>query len=201
MSSLNKPYAESCDQNREPILAVIRPILVQRARLLEIGSGTGQHAVFFASHLPRLSWQTSDRSENLAGIRMWLDDANPGNVLEPLELDVCSDRWPSGPYDSVFSANTLHIMSDDEVKCFFAGMGEILAPAADMLIYGPFNYHGGYTSDSNERFDQWLKSRDPRSGIKHFEDICELAEAQSIKLQHDYPMPANNRILHLRKSD
>ena len=198
MNIQHKPYSESCDQNREPILAVIGPILRHRSSLLEIGSGTGQHAVYFAGHLPQLSWQPSDRAEALAGIRLWLDDANPGNVLDPLELDVCESSWPEQAYDAVFSANTLHIMADDEMRCFFTGLAQVLAPQADILIYGPFNYQGRYTSDSNRQFDQWLKARDPQSGIKHFEDILALAEQQNIKLVHDYAMPANNRILHLR---
>jgi len=194
----NKPYSESCDQNREPILAVIGPILRHRSSLLEIGSGTGQHAVFFAGHLPQIRWQTSDRAESLSGIRMWLDDSNPGNVLDPLELDVCQNHWPGQTYDAIFTANTLHIMGDDEMRCFFTGLGHVVRPGADVLIYGPFNYQGQYTSGSNQQFDQWLKSRDRRSGIKNFEDICALAEEQGIGLVHDYAMPANNRLLHLR---
>jgi cyclopropane fatty-acyl-phospholipid synthase-like methyltransferase len=198
MKISNKPYSESCDQNREPILAVIGPILRGRSDLLEIGSGTGQHAVFFAGHLPQTRWQTSDRAESLAAIHMWLDDSNPGNVLEPLELDVCQGHWPRQTYDAIFTANTLHIMGDDEMQCFFTGLARVVGPGADILIYGPFNYQGQYTSDSNQQFDQWLKSRDRRSGIKNFEDVCALAEEVAISLVHDYAMPANNRLLHLR---
>ena len=193
----NKPYSESCDQNREPILAVIAPILADSSSLLEIGSGTGQHAVYFAGHLPKIRWQTSDRADSLTGIRMWLDDSNPGNVLDPLELDVCQNHWPGQTYDAIFTANTLHIMGDDEMQCFFTGLGQVVRPGADILIYGPFNYQGQYTSGSNQQFDQWLKSRDRRSGIKNFEDVCALAEEQGIGLVHDYAMPANNRLLHL----
>jgi len=198
MKISNKPYSESCDQNREPILAVIGPILTGSSSLLEIGSGTGQHAVYFAGHLPQIRWQTSDRAESLAAIHMWLDDSNPGNVLEPLELDVCQDHWPRQTYDAIFTANTLHIMGDDEMRCFFTGLARVVGPGADILIYGPFNYQGQYTSDSNRQFDQWLKSRDRRSSIKNFEDVCALAEEVGISLVYDYAMPANNRLLHLR---
>jgi hypothetical protein len=197
MNIHHKPYSESCDQNREPILAVIAPILRHRSSLLEIGSGTGQHAVYFAGHLPQVRWQTSDMAEGLAGIRMWLDDSNPGNVLDPLELDVCESQWPRQTYGAIFTANTLHIMGDDEMRCLFTGLGQVVGADADILIYGPFNYQGQYTSGSNQRFDQWLKSRDRRSGIKNFEDVCALAEQQGIGLVQDYAMPANNRLLHL----
>ena len=193
----NKPYSESCDQNREPILAVIAPILADSSSLLEIGSGTGQHAVYFAGHLPKIRWQTSDRADSLTGIRMWLDDSNPGNVLDPLELDVCESQWPRETYDAIFTANTLHIMGDDEMRCLFTGLGQVVSADADILIYGPFNYQGQYTSGSNQQFDQWLKSRDRRSGIKNFEEVCALAEQQGIGLVQDYAMPANNRLLHL----
>lgn len=194
-----KPYSESCDQNRQPILDVIKPLLQDKSRLLEIGSGTGQHAVYFASQLPGLHWQTSDRAEGLAGINMWLQDDNPGNVLAPLELDVCTSQWPSDKYDACFSANTLHIMHESEVECLFTRLGTVLETAAEVILYGPFNYNGDYTSDSNRQFDQWLKSRDPGSGIKHFERVSELACDNGLVFIKDYPMPANNRILHFRK--
>ena len=204
MNTIQKPYAESCDQNSVPILEVIEPVLRDHSRLLEIGSGTGQHAVFFASRLPGILWQTSDRAEGHAGIKMWLDDDNPGNVLEPFELDVCNEtHWPDPSvtplYDSVFTANTLHIRGDADVGCMFEGLGCVTGQGADLLIYGPFNYDGQYTSDSNRRFDQWLKDRDPLSGIKHFEMVCKLAGQNGFVLQHDYTMPANNRILHFSK--
>jgi len=198
MNIQHKPYSESCDQNREPILAVIGPILRDKTSLLEIGSGTGQHAVYFAGQLPQIRWQTSDRAESLTGICMWLGDSNPGNVLDPIELDVCQSQWPRQSYEAIFTANTLHIMRDDEMRCFFTGLARVVGPGADILIYGPFNYQGQYTSDSNRQFDQWLKSRDRRSGIKNFEDVCALAEGVGISLVHDYAMPANNRLLHLR---
>jgi cyclopropane fatty-acyl-phospholipid synthase-like methyltransferase len=190
-----KPYSESCEQNRAPILEVLRIELTGRARLLEIGSGTGQHAVYFAPEFPQLVWQTSDRSDMHAGIQAWLEDQGSPNILPPLALDVCQDRWPSTRYDAVYSANTAHIMAWSEVECLFAGVGRLLESRGVFCLYGPFNYRGSYTSDTNARFDQWLKARDPASGIKDFEALEKLAEQAGLELQNDYAMPANNRTL------
>jgi cyclopropane fatty-acyl-phospholipid synthase-like methyltransferase len=191
-----KPFAESCEQNRAPILEVLRVELSGRSRLLEIGSGTGQHAVYFAAEFPDLIWQTSDRRDMHAGIQAWLNEAVLVNVLAPLPLEVCEDRWPApGSYDAVFSANTAHIMAWSEVECLIRGVGRVLQEGGVLCLYGPFNYHGAYTSESNARFDKWLKQRDPCSGIKDFEAMDTLARAAGLVLRQDYPMPANNRTL------
>ena len=192
---IHKPYSESCEQNREPILAVLRDAFADRRRLLEIGSGTGQHAVYFAAELPQLVWQTADVRAYHPGIHAWLDEAALPNVLPPLELDVNQTHWHSGRYDAVFSANTLHIMGWPEVERFFAGVGEVLEPGGVLVVYGPFNYNGQFTSDSNARFDAWLKARDPASGVRDFEAVDALARAQGLVLQRDLAMPANNRSL------
>jgi len=192
---INKPYSESCEQNREPILAVLREAFADRRRLLEIGSGTGQHAVYFAAELPQLVWQTADVRAYHPGIHAWLDEAALPNVLPPLELDVNQTQWHSGRYDAVFSANTLHIMGWPEVVRFFAGVGTVLEPGGVLVVYGPFNYNGQFTSDSNARFDAWLKARDPASGVRDFEAVDALARAQGLVLQRDLAMPANNRSL------
>ena len=190
-----KPYAESCDQNRLPILEVLERELAGRRRLLEIGSGTGQHAVFFGARFPELLWQTSDVAAAHAGIHAWLDEAGLDNVLAPLALDVCADDWPRQGYDAVFSANTVHIMAWPQVECLFAGVSEVLEAGGVFCLYGPFNYGGRYTSDSNAQFDRWLKARDPLSGIRDFEALCALAESAGMVLREDYDMPANNRTL------
>jgi len=190
-----KPYSESCAQNRAPILDILRVELAGRARLLEVGSGTGQHAVYFAPAFPDLVWQTSDVVELHAGIHAWLDEAAAGNVRPPLALDVCRDPWPDAGFDAVFSANTAHIMDWPAVECLFTGVGNVLPGGGVFCLYGPFNYQGAYTSDSNARFDQWLKARDPASGIRDFEALQELAEQAGLKLKDDYEMPANNRTL------
>lgn len=194
-----KPFAESCVQNREPIIAVLRDVFADCRRVLEIGSGTGQHAVYFAPELPHLVWQTADVTQHHAGIRAWLDEAALPNVLPPLALDVNQPDWPGERYDAVFSANTLHIMGWPEVERFFAGVGTVLEPGGVLAVYGPFNYNGTFTSDSNARFDAWLKSRDPASGVRDFEAVDALARAQGLVLQQDVAMPANNRTLVWRR--
>jgi len=194
-----KPYAESCDQNREPILDVLRPLFSTCSAVLEIGSGTGQHAVYFAARLPHLYWIPSDREENLPGIALWREEADLPNVQEPLELDVTQKNWPQVDVQAVFSANTTHIMSWQQVQDLFRGVGETLPEGGLFLLYGPFNYDGDYTSDSNRRFDAWLKARDPLSGVRDFEALDQLAIQAGMQLQDDIAMPANNRILCWRK--
>jgi cyclopropane fatty-acyl-phospholipid synthase-like methyltransferase len=194
-----KPCSASCDENREPILAVIQPLLAEYSSVLEVGSGTGQHAVYFAARLPHLVWHTSDRIEYHAGITMWLQEANLENTRGPLELDVSKSEWPRQEFDAVFSANTVHIMHWPEVEALFSGAASVLPKAGRLLLYGPFNYGNRYTSDSNARFDQWLKSRDPASGIRNFEDLDRLANQAGMVLINDVEMPANNRILYWEK--
>lgn len=191
----SKPFSESCVQNRGPILAVLREVFADRHNVLEIGSGTGQHAVDFGAALPHLRWQTADVPAHHAGIRMWLDEAALPNVLPPIALDVNQHDWRGGRYDAVFSANTLHIMGLPEVGQFFEGVGAVLEPGGALVVYGPFNYNGAFTSESNARFDTWLKSRDPASGVRDFEAVNTLAAAQNLVLQQDFAMPANNRTL------
>jgi SAM-dependent methyltransferase len=198
MMSFSKPYAPACDRNREPILGVLRRWFADRTSVLEVGSGTGQHAVAFAAALPHLTWQTADVAENLSGIRMWLEEAKLSNLPPPLELDV-SGRWPEASYDAAFSANTLHIMSWDEVRRFFAGLGKTLAPDATLAIYGPFNYGGRFTSDSNAGFDRSLKERSANMGIRDFEAVDALARSADFHLVEDCAMPANNRTLVWRR--
>ena len=195
-----KPFAESCEENKLPIVEVLRSEFAHATRVLEIGSGTGQHAVFFAAQLPHLQWQTSDVRAYHAGIRAWIDEAQLPNLQPPIPLDVVRDPWPAADYDAAFSANTVHIMGWPEVEALFAGVGSILQTGGAFCLYGPFNYGGKFTSASNERFDQWLKARDPRSGVRNFEDLDRLAVEAGMHLINDYAMPANNRTLVWRKA-
>ena len=195
-----KPYSESCVQNRDPILSVIEPLLRDRKHVLEIGSGTGQHAVYFAARMPHLTWHTSDVAENHAGIRAWLDEALLPNTTGPVALDVRDRPWSVPEADAVFSANTTHIMHWESVVALFAGVGSVLAQDGLFCLYGPFNYGGEYTSESNERFDEWLHERDPLSGIRDVDDLDRLARQAGLRLEEDYAMPANNRILCWRKA-
>ena len=195
---MDKPYAPACERNREPILAVLRECFADRRDVLEVGSGTGQHAVHFAAAMPWLSWQCSDRAEHLPGIRQWLDEAGLPNTPAPIELDV-SGAWARRRFDAVFSANTLHIMGWPEVQQFFEGVDAVLATDGVLAVYGPFNYGGEYTSDSNREFDAWLKARDTRSGIRDFEAVDALARESGLTLMDDVAMPANNRTLVWRR--
>ena len=194
-----KPYSESCDQNREPILSVIKPILETAENVLEIGSGTGQHAVYFAEMMQHIQWYPSDCASYLPGINLWISEAGLNNVHAPFELDVSRSNWPEIDVDAIFTANSLHIMSEPDTENMLAGSGRFLKPQGSLIIYGPFNYDGKYTSESNRRFDGWLKERDPASGIKDFEWVNELANQHGMTLVNDYQMPANNRILHFSK--
>ena len=195
----SKPYAESCDQNRQPILEVLREVFSKPGTVLEIGSGTGQHAVYFTEQLPQLYWQPSDLAEHLPGIRLWISEVEHDRIHAPHELDVSDPEWPVALADYVFTANTTHIVSWPKVQDMFAGIGRTLRQGGVFAQYGPFNYAGRYTSDSNAQFDQWLKQRDPNSGIRNFEDLQQLAQAQGMVLLEDYEMPANNRTLVWRK--
>jgi SAM-dependent methyltransferase len=196
---IDKPFSESSAENREPILAVLREVFADCSKVLEIGSGTGQHAVYFGAELSHLSWQTADLPQHHAGVRMWLEEAALPNVLAPIALDVNCTDWLDGRYDAVFSANTLHIVSWPEVEKLFAGVGTVLQPGGVLAIYGPFNYNGQFTSPSNARFDQWLKDRDPTSGVRDFEAVDALAREQNLILQRDIAMPVNNRTLVWRR--
>lgn len=189
-----KPFSQACENNKGPILEVIRRHLRGKQQVLEIGSGTGQHAIYFAEHLPGLFWQTSDLAENHAGINAWIDDANLSNIGRPITLDVCTDSWPAG-FDAMFSANTCHIMPWEAVQQFIPRVGNHLVTGGVFCLYGPFNYNGCFTSESNARFDLWLKQQAPHQGIRDFEAINELAQVAGLELLEDNAMPANNRLL------
>jgi len=191
---IEKPDAPSCARNREPILGVLRRHFADRREVLEIGSGTGQHAVFLAAELPHLIWQASDRLENLAGIQAWLDEAALGNTPAAMPFDV-GDAWPVRRFDAVFSANTLHIMSWPEVGRLFAGLPGVMADDFTLVIYGPFNHDGRYTSESNAAFDAWLKQGGAQRGLRDLDAVDALAAQAGLKLIEDCPMPSNNRCL------
>lgn len=195
---MSRPYSESCDQNKDPIHDVIQPFLKHGIEVLEIGSGTGQHAVYFAELNPEIDWQTSDREEYLPAIQSWTAFANLPNLANPLLLDVCNE-WPTKQYDLVFTANSLHIMNEHEAHNCIRGAADRLKQGSHFIVYGPFNYNGAFTSDSNRQFERWLKQNNPASGIKHFEVVNKIAEQSGLKLIDDIAMPANNRILIWRR--
>lgn len=192
------PDSPSCARNREPILLELQRLFADRRNVLEIGSGTGQHAVYFAPRLPHLRWQTSDLKENLPGIRAWLAAEPAPNLEAPLLLDVTGE-WPAISVDAVFTANSLHIMGWDCVEAFFHGLPGVLAPGACLAVYGPVRLGGEYTSASNAEFDEWLKARDPRSGIRDLEALDALASAAGLQRTEMIAMPANNYLLVWRQ--
>jgi cyclopropane fatty-acyl-phospholipid synthase-like methyltransferase len=195
---VERPYAPACDRNREPILEVLREHFADRRRVLEIGSGTGQHAVHFAAALPHLTWQATDRSANLPGIRLWLEEAQLPNTPPPLALDV-NGPWPNEIYDAAFTANTLHIMGWEDVVRLFDALPRVTSDDAILAIYGPFNYGGRFTSDSNAAFDARLRAQDAGQGLRDFEAVEALARDAGFTLVADHVMPANNRTLVFRK--
>ena len=195
-----KPFSESCEQNKQPILTVLKRYIANVKTVLEIGSGTGQHTVFFAEQFPHLTWLASDQLNYHDGIEQWLQESTLSNIRGPLLLDVNQKNWPLDKTDAIFSANTVHIMSWSSVESLFSGVGDVLIEGGVFCLYGPFNYNGQFSSESNARFDLWLKQRDPMSGVRDFEALQLLAGKAGLKFVEDIEMPANNRILIWKKS-
>jgi len=187
--------SEACERNKVPILEILKDVLGNSRDVLEIGSGSGKHALYFSRNLPHLTWQPSELEENLATIRAQLVPGTLKNICLPIVLDVCQHPWPITSTSAIFSANTLHIMSWESVIHFFRGAGEALQAGGILCVYGPFRYQGAFTSESNERFDQHLGQQNPLSGIRDFEAVNQLAHDNSLSFFKDYAMPANNQLL------
>ena len=188
-------FSDACERNKEPILGVLREALAGCHGVFEVGSGTGQHAVHFAAHLPHLSWQPSEVPPLEAGLLQRVRMAALPNLRPPLALDVRDEPWPVSGVDAGFSANTLHIMSWAGVGEFFRGFGALLPPGGVLCVYGPFRYGGQHTTPSNEAFDAWLRARDPDSAVRDFEAVTQQALIHGLHLAADHAMPANNRTL------
>ena len=193
---MNLPFAQAAEQNKDVILQAIQPYL--RGSVLEIGSGTAQHAVYFASLLPELNWQTSDLEPNLTGIRARINDSGLDNLPPPLLLDA-KGAWPEREFDTIYTANSFHIMDSIAVSESITGCGKCLSTGGHLVVYGPFNYAGNFTSASNASFDAMLKANDSGSGIKDFEWLDRLAQTAGMELSADVEMPANNRCLIWKK--
>lgn len=199
-AALPKPHSPACERNRDPILGVLRPLLSGCQTVLEIGSGTGQHAVHFAAHLPHLRWQCSDRAAHLPGIQAWLDEAALANTPAPLPLDVDDDTgWPEATADAVFTANTLHYMPAASSQRLLARAAQALTPGGLFFAYGPFNIDGRYTSESNADFDVWLRQIDLRFGIRDMAALDEAAAQQGLTRVGQHVMPAHNFCLVWQK--
>ncbi len=190
----DKPFAEYAQRNAAPILEVLQREFRDCTDVLEIGSGTGQHAVSFAAAMPQLRWQTSDLEENHAGICAWLRAAGLDNVLEPLTLDVRLGHVDAASCDAVFSANTAHIMGIDAVEKMFAIVGDALRATGVFCLYGPFRVDGQFNTESNAQFDASLRQRDPVMGIRDIETLDEFGKRGGLQRQRLYAMPANNYI-------
>lgn len=196
---MDKPFAPSCERNKAPILQLLKPLYAGLSEVLEVGSGTAQHAVHFAAAMPHLVWQCSDVPGHLPGMRLWLDEAALPNLPPPLALDV-SQGLPSGRFDAVFTANTLHIMGWSEVQRLVEGLAAVLPENGLFTAYGPFNLGGRFTSEGNARFDAELRQADPRRGIRDLQAVDALARAAGLQLLADEPMPANNRCVSWRRT-
>jgi len=188
-----KQFAPACERNRDPILAVLREVLPPSGRVLEIGSGTGQHAAYFAPRLAPLVWQPSDLADQIAGIEAWRVDAGSANLLSPVVLDLFSESWPVDRADAVVCINTIHIVAWSGVERLLHGVGRILGPGGVFYAYGPYRYQDRPLEPSNVAFDQWLRERDPESGVREFEAVDALAQSNGLRLAGDLAMPANNR--------
>jgi len=189
------PFSEACERNKGPILEVLRIAFADRAQVLEIGSGTGQHAVHFAAHLTHLAWHPTEQLAYLPDLASRVKLEGTRNLRQPTVLDVKQTVWPLRSVDAVYSANTLHIMGWTEVEAMFRGVDAVLSPQGIVCVYGPFRYEGAYTSDSNRDFDRMLRERDPLSGLRDVKELSALAERHALRLRIDHDLPANNRLL------
>lgn len=195
------PFSDACERNKAPIFEVLKDYLLESGRLFEVGSGTGQHSIYICQKMPKLHWVTSDLVSNLEGLKYNLKEAKLSNIHGPEKFELPGDDFPSKrPFDYVFTANTLHIMSWKNAKTLFKLVGKRLREGCLFFIYGPFKYNGLFTSESNELFDQSLKLRDPQSGIRNFEDIKVSLEKYGFKLLKDHEMPAYNHLLVFEKN-
>lgn len=193
---MEKPYSVACERNRDPILEVLKQVITRDDnRLLEVGSGTGQHAVYFAPHFPWMEWYPTDVQANLAGMKLWFDEAKISNIQKPQRMEVGKDELPKLKFEIIYTANTFHIMHWKECKSLMKMFGGRLREGSRVIIYGPFKYEGQFTSESNADFDQTLKAKDPMSGIRSFEDVNNAMIKNGFELTLDVDMPANNQML------
>jgi Protein of unknown function (DUF938) len=193
------PFSEACERNKGPILEVLRVAFADRTQVLEIGSGTGQHAVHFAAHLPHLTWHPTEQLAYLPDLGARVKLEGPHNLRAPTVLDVNQTVWPLRAADAMFTANTLHIMAWAEVVALYRGLDGVLSRGGVLCVYGPFRYHGRYTSDSNRDFDRMLQERDPLSGVRDIQDLTALAAQYGLRLRADHDLPAHNRLLEFVK--
>lgn len=198
-ASTKPPYSSAAERNSQPIFEQLSQLFPAQGRVLEIGSGTGQHAVYFCHHLPGLQWQPTDQAVNLHGLNAQFAEAANPQILKPLTLDVLHDDWPAGQFDAAYSANTSHIMPWEAVQATFVGVAKVLKPGACFCLYGPFNVDGEFTAESNAEFDRFLRASEGEMGLRDMADIEKLASSHQLILERKIAMPANNFILVFSK--
>ncbi len=200
---MTKRDAPATQRNREPILERLAHWLDGPATVLEVASGTGQHAVFFAEKLPHLVWQPTDGDpSSLESISAWAEESGLPNLRPPLLLDASSSDWPvvAGEVDTIFNANMIHIAPWSAAQGLLAGAGQVLPVAGRLVLYGPFKIDGAHTSPSNAAFDESLRARDPRWGVRALEDVRATAEASGLVHEETAELPANNKLVVFRKA-
>lgn len=197
---MKKPFAPSAERNRQPIREVLKEVLTGSGLLLEIGSGTGQHAAYLAKDFPFYEWQPTDLSEKLDDINTWVKESGADNILPALALDLSNPEWPVDKADAIVCINTIHIVAWLFVENLFHGAGRVLKPGGVMFVYGPYEYSDRPLEPTNVEFNEWLKMRDANSGIRKFEDVNALARENGLNLVDDIAMPANNRAIWWCKS-
>ena len=192
-------YSPAAEKNKTPILEALRARLAPAARVLEVGSGSGQHALHFTETLPELRWQPTEHPEVMSALEANLGAAGREAILPPLALDLAADSWPVGPFDAVYAANVMHIVSVPLGEALIRGAASVLGAGGQLLLYGPYRFAGAFTTESNAEFDQWLKARDPASGVRDFEAVVAVAEASGLVLEDNRAMPSNNQLLSFRR--
>ena len=188
-------YSPAAEKNKGPILEALRERVPLRAHVLEVGSGSGQHALHFTKALPKLRWQPTERSDGLTALAANLAAAGRATILPPLALDLASGPWPAGPFDAVYAANVMHIVSVPLGEALLRGAASVLREGGQLLLYGPYKFGGTFTTESNAEFDRWLKAQDPASGVREFEAVARVAETAGLELGDNRAMPSNNQLL------
>ena len=192
-------YSPAAEKNKAPILEALRARLAPAERVLEVGSGSGQHALHFTEALPELRWQPTEHPEVMSALEANLGAAGREAILPPLALDLAAGPWPAGPFDAVYAANVMHIVSVPLGEALIRGAASVLGAGGQLLLYGPYRFGGAFTTESNAEFDQWLKARDPASGVRDFEAVVAVAEASGLVLEDNRAMPSNNQLLCFRR--
>ena len=194
-------FSQAADNNKASILQVLIDWLSDDVFVLEVGSGTGQHAIHMAAALQGIRWQPTDCPSALPTLMNNISNYGSSNILTPTHLDLSLSEWPSGKIDCVYSANVIHIVSTPLGENLIRGAAKALTKDGVLMLYGPFKYQGEFTTPSNANFDEWLKKRNPKSGLRDFEWVCELAKDSGLSFVEDRSMPANNQFLTFRASE